>query len=197
MDLVYTITHSSRIHDLLFCRDNNRNENDGQLLLVGAEDRKVSVYRIYSGAHSSSSSVAAQPRVVAEMVGHTNRFAASHHFFFSQRTERFYGRIKGVETLEIGLPRWSSRSSTTIACTVSSDGYINVYDVGGEVLDEKTTGAEKSRTRIEPIARYDSKGTRFTCVALADGLDDVILIWRVRRSMVIRVGTNVPSKDKC
>ena len=94
MDLVYTITHSSRIHDLLFCRDNNRNENDGQLLLVGAEDRKVSVYRIYSGAHSSSSSVAAQPRVVAEMVGHTNQFVASHDRFFLQRTERFYRRIK-------------------------------------------------------------------------------------------------------
>ena len=41
------------------------------------------------------------------------------------------------------------------------------------MLDEKTTSAEKSRTRIEPIARYDSKGTRFTCVALADGFDDV------------------------
>ena len=77
MVLLHTITHSSRIHDILYCR-RNEHEKAGQLLLVGAEDRKVSVYRI------NADSSARLPRVVAEMVGHTNRFVVGLHkpFFF-------------------------------------------------------------------------------------------------------------------
>ena len=86
-------------------------------------------------------------------------------------------RIKAVRTVEIAFPESSTGSSTTtIACTVSSDGFVNVYDVG-EVPDEDggdEAMGEVCRKRIEPLGSYDSKGTRFTCVALATdgGLDD-------------------------
>ncbi len=69
-------------------------------------------------------------------------------------------RVKAVQTLSIALP---SHKSTTIACTVSSDGKIHVYDLG----DLKKDSEEFQE--LQPVAIYDSKGTRLTCVTVADG----------------------------
>lgn len=62
MDLLYTIAHKSRIHDLKFC---SRVGTEGEILLVGAEDRKVSIYDIPKESGT--------PTVNAEMTGHINR----------------------------------------------------------------------------------------------------------------------------
>ncbi|KAJ7881167.1 WD40-repeat-containing domain protein [Mycena leptocephala] len=74
--------------------------------------------------------------------------------------------VKAVQTLPIALPAASGRTSTTIVCTVSSDGKIFVYD-----LAALPAQAEHGSTVLEisPVAEYDSKGTRLTCVTLADG----------------------------
>lgn len=56
-------------------------------------------------------------------------------------------------------------ASTTIVCTVSSDGKIHLYDMAAV---PEHTGTTKP-VELNPIAEYDSKGTRLTCVALADG----------------------------
>ncbi|KAJ7493211.1 WD40-repeat-containing domain protein [Mycena galericulata] len=85
------------------------------------------------------------PRIVAEMTGHANR-------------------VKAVDTLSIALPAASGRASTTIVATVSSDGKIHVYD-----LAALPAAAGSSVLEIAPVAEYDSKGTRLTCVTLADG----------------------------
>jgi protein MAK11 len=63
MELVHVINHPSRIHDITFYQD----EEGCDLLLVGAEDRKVSVYAI-----SSSKT----PRILAELIGHENRYVS-------------------------------------------------------------------------------------------------------------------------
>lgn len=62
MDMLCTITHASRIHDIKFCR---RVGSEGEFLLVGAEDHKLSVYDIPKDGSA--------PSVIAEMVGHINR----------------------------------------------------------------------------------------------------------------------------
>lgn len=85
MTLLHTITHSSRIHDILFCYipdlDKSVNsEKKCEVLLVGAEDKKLSVYRI--DHDTGSSDVAEEPSVVAEMIGHTNRFVLVIHSRF-------------------------------------------------------------------------------------------------------------------
>lgn len=64
MALRHTITHPSRIHSLRFCK---RVNGDGELLLVAAEDKKVSVYQVSEDPQST-------PTIIAEMVGHSNRF---------------------------------------------------------------------------------------------------------------------------
>jgi protein MAK11 len=51
--------------------------------------------------------------------------------------------------------------------TVSSDGTINVYDLS--LLPSSVPKEEKEIPEIWPVTTYDSKGSRLTCVTLADG----------------------------
>ena len=62
MALLHSINHPSRVQDIRFCA---RVEGSGQLLLVAAEDKKVSIYEMDTGG--------SQFKVVAELVGHSNR----------------------------------------------------------------------------------------------------------------------------
>lgn len=71
-------------------------------------------------------------------------------------------RVKAVQTLRIALPAASGRSSTTIVTTVSSDGKIRVYDM------YSIPATSESVVEIQPVAEYDTKGTRLTCVTVAD-----------------------------
>jgi protein MAK11 len=83
----------------------------------------------------------------------------------------FY-RIKAVQTIAIALPSSSGRTSTIIACTVSSDGNVNLYDIAA-IPDQPSTDTPHMTKQIEPLTTYDSKGTRLTCVTLADGDMDI------------------------
>jgi protein MAK11 len=71
--------------------------------------------------------------------------------------------VKAIDLLAISLP---SKTITTYASTVSSDGKINVYDLAS--LPPISSG-KLSPKQIEPITSYDTKGTRLTCLAMADG----------------------------
>ncbi|KAG1864981.1 WD40-repeat-containing domain protein [Suillus subalutaceus] len=140
MVLRHTITHPSRIHTVRF---SNRVNGSGELLLVGAEDKKLSIYDIPDDPEIL-------PTVIAEMTGHSSR-------------------VKEVEILPLALPRSTKANaplSTIILCTVSSDGKIHVYDLASLPADQKA-GSEV--LQISPVAEYDTKGTRLTCVTIADG----------------------------
>jgi hypothetical protein len=65
MTLLHTITHPSRLHDIHFCK---RVSDSGELLLVAAEDKKLSIYDVTLNTEDV-------PFIVAEMIGHSNRFA--------------------------------------------------------------------------------------------------------------------------
>ncbi|KAG5637845.1 hypothetical protein H0H81_002982 [Sphagnurus paluster] len=139
MDLLHTITHPSRLHDVRFCK---RINGEGELLLAGAEDKHLSVYAISKDPETP-------PVVVARMTGHANR-------------------VKAVQTHAIAVPSrdgepGTAPTSTTVVCTVSSDGKIHVYDLAG------VSPSAKVVEDIEPVAVYDTKGTRLTCIALGDG----------------------------
>ena len=51
--------------------------------------------------------------------------------------------------------------------TISSDGKVRLYDLAALPL----TSDEK--TQLEPIAEYDTKGTRLTCLTMAEGDETV------------------------
>lgn len=75
--------------------------------------------------------------------------------------------VKAVDILAISLPAStpSGRLTTTIVTTVSSDGNVHVYDMAALPLDSTS----KEVLEIKPAASYSTKGTRLTCVTLADG----------------------------
>ncbi|KAH9839727.1 WD40-repeat-containing domain protein [Rhodofomes roseus] len=133
MKLRHIIHHPSRLHDVKFCK---RVNGEGEVLLVAAEDKKVSIYDLPSDPETT-------PSIIAEMIGHSNR-------------------VKAVETLKIALPS-PGKPSTTIASTISSDGKVYIYDLSAlpATMEEKL--------QLSPVAEYDTKGTRLTCLALADG----------------------------
>lgn len=142
MELLHTITHPSRIHDIRFTK---RATGEGELLLVAAEDKKVTIYDVPANADQP-------PSVIAELVGHENR-------------------VKAVDTLSIALPlilgsKAEAKTSTTLATTISSDGKIRVFD-----LADVPTGppSPNARPQLTSIAEYDTKGTRLTCMSMADG----------------------------
>ncbi|TFK92460.1 WD40 repeat-like protein [Polyporus arcularius HHB13444] len=138
MELLHTIIHPSRLHDIKFCK---RVVGSGELLLAGAEDKKLTVYDIPAD-HTKP------PTVIAEMIGHTNR-------------------VKAVDTMRIALPAGAAREETTVVCTISSDGKMRLYDLAA--LPASSEAQQQEKVQLEPMAEYDTKGTRLTCVTLADG----------------------------
>lgn len=65
MKLTHTISHPSRVQDIRFCH--RVGDESAELLLVGAEDKKVTIYDLTSGDETSLP-------VIGELVGHQNRF---------------------------------------------------------------------------------------------------------------------------
>lgn len=63
--LLHTIMHPSRLHDVKFC---TRINGEGEVLLAAAEDKKLSIYDVSTDPDKI-------PKIIGEMVGHTNRSA--------------------------------------------------------------------------------------------------------------------------
>lgn len=144
MALLQSITHPARIHNIGFCKGPNGQE----LLLVAAEDKRVTLYllpNLDSEHESSDEDDIAIPRenppVFAYLSGHTNR----------------------VKALDILV----SQGSTFVA-TVSSDGRIHLYDLDG--LQQLPTSNEPQVTL--PMAVYDTNESRLTCVTITEGGED-------------------------
>jgi protein MAK11 len=53
-------------------------------------------------------------------------------------------------------------------CTISSDGKIHIYDLTSVPASDPSMSPDK-KVQIKPVAVYDTKGTRLTCVTVADG----------------------------
>ncbi|THH27404.1 hypothetical protein EUX98_g6782 [Antrodiella citrinella] len=136
--LLHTVTHPSRIHDVKFYK---RAEDELDLLFIAAEDKKLSIYAVSPDQEKT-------PAVIAEMIGHSSR-------------------VKAVDILEIALSPIpsSSRASTALVCTISSDGGIHLYDLAA--VSQDSTPNEP--LQLQPVAKYDTKGSRLTCVTLAGG----------------------------
>lgn len=153
MDLRHIIHHPSRLHDVKFCK---RVNGEGEVLLVAAEDKKVSIYDLPLDPDKA-------PSIVAEMVGHSNRSVISTVRFCCTQLMLQLCRVKAAQVLQIALPSSCDRSSTTIVSTISSDGMIHIYDLA------ELPASEDEKHQMHPAAVYDTKGSRLTCLALADG----------------------------
>lgn len=168
-----------------------------ELLLVSAEDKKTTIYartRSPTTQNDSNEGDDEGPteayKPIAELVGHANRFVSLFSFLFffflgslhlrsenKNLTCKSYS-VKAIDTLQIALPLPSPSNSsttptrtettTTILASASSDGKIHVYDLRSVPLPLQSADISTGiPTQIEPIAEYDTKGTRLTCLTLA------------------------------
>ena len=71
-----------------------------------------------------------------------------------------------MDTIKITLPPVpkSQSKSTILVSTASSDGKIRLYDLAALPAD---LGSETPQ--LTAISEYDTKGSRLTCMTLADG----------------------------
>jgi protein MAK11 len=53
-----------------------------------------------------------------------------------------------------------------LACTASSDGKIHLYDMS--FITPSSPSAPYQKIELVPIGEYDTKGTRLTCMTLAE-----------------------------
>jgi protein MAK11 len=151
LKVLHTLDHAYRIHDVKFTQ---RAGGGGEILLVAAEDKKTTVYEVAPDTETIL-------RPIAYLVGHGNRSVVeslSEGFLLKGSY-----RVKAIDTIRISLPS-TLRGSTTIMSAVSSDGTINVYDLS--LLPSAPT---ETAPEISPVITYDTKGSRLTCVTLADG----------------------------
>lgn len=137
--------------------------------MVSAEDKKTTIYAQTSLSSTSEEDSDESEQhnsysVIAELVGHLNRFALLSTYHSPKYSPNFKYRVKSIDTLRITLPT-SPPSTTTILASASSDGMIHVYDLSSVPIPSASVATVIET--ISPIAEYDTKGTRLTCLTLA------------------------------
>ncbi|PBK69109.1 WD40 repeat-like protein [Armillaria solidipes] len=83
MTLLHTIKHPSRLHDAKFCK---RVDSDEEVLLVGAEDKKLTIYDVSNDPEKP-------PTIVGLMVGHENRRPDPFHRLASIQEGLYDNRV--------------------------------------------------------------------------------------------------------
>lgn len=190
LTLLHTLETKSRFNSLLFAEV----DLDGlpvELLCVGTEKGTVEVYDVdivdvdveededeEKEAESDDEDEAedgakitqtAEVERIGTLTGHANRYV-----FYNPLSECVDWlttfRVKSISALSHTIPA-NPPLATTLLTSVSSDGFINLYDLAQ--IFENTDLAEENN--LEPVGRYDTKGSRLTCCFLADGRKDRVL----------------------
>ncbi|KAG9104231.1 hypothetical protein FRC06_004215 [Ceratobasidium sp. 370] len=86
-----------------------------------------------------------QSRIIAKFEGHTNR-------------------VKALDLLKVSTAGRDAHT-TTLMSTASSDGNIFVYDLAVMLISLESSEIPT----FQPIASYDTKGSRLVCLTMADG----------------------------
>ncbi|TKA56464.1 hypothetical protein B0A53_02035 [Rhodotorula sp. CCFEE 5036] len=161
MSIHHQMTAKSRFHDVRFCHFplDASDPNQREYLFVACEDGRTRVFDISNPTpvtvdETTDLNALDLPKLdpVASLVGHSNR-------------------VKMIDFLEVALPT-SETSSTIVLTTVSSDGFINLYDLADvQVAITATENNQEGGVEVEPIGNFDTDKSRLTCVC-AIGLVD-------------------------
>jgi protein MAK11 len=73
--------------------------------------------------------------------------------------------VKALDILDVTQPGPKGQKITLMS-TASSDGNIFVYDLSQIPTDP---GTSEEIPQFQPIASYDTKGSRLVCLTMADG----------------------------
>lgn len=155
LKLLHTLETKSRFNALLFTEIPPKDgEGDAEeVLCIGTEKGVVEIYSIEVAGDDEDeddeeddeedddddmSGPTAIVSLCGKCIGHTNR-------------------IKSISALPFPAPE----GPTTLLTTVSSDGFINLYDLRSMPATPET--------ELKPVTSYDTKGSRLTTVFIADG----------------------------
>jgi protein MAK11 len=181
MSLLYSVTHAARIHDILFVEEGK--ESKHSVLLVAAENKKVSAYLVLSSPpqpeiqeDNDDEEEVSTLKVFAECIGHSNRRVESSLLPLSVKLTSCARRVKALASLCMALPvsPTQTRSYTTILTTISSDGKVLVYDLAPLASAASASSSSEAATeaseilQLSPVAEYDSAGSRLTCLTVAE-----------------------------
>ncbi|KAL1407666.1 Protein mak11 [Vanrija albida] len=165
LKLVHTLETKSRFNHLAFVElpsaagDDDSDDGGVELLAIGTEKGVIEVYTVELGssddedeedededddddAEAAAKGPSADVDRIATLTGHTNR-------------------IKSLSALPFAA---APGGPTVLLTSVSSDGLINLYDMG-----QVATATAGEADDIKPVASYDTKGSRLVCVTMADG----------------------------
>lgn len=91
--------------------------------------------------------------------------------------------VKAIELLTVAIPPYRNSKSVTYASTISSDGFIRLFDLD-DVKQALSAPVTERPVLIEPVSYYDTKGSRLTCLTMADSdsLSDELLSTKRKHS---------------
>ncbi|ORX33564.1 WD40-repeat-containing domain protein [Kockovaella imperatae] len=178
MKLLHTLETKSRFNTLLFASlpraayFEDPDEEEMEMLFVGNEKGSTEGYWVDLGdveddseeededgdqdqEEGGSGSINVDLRHIVTLTGHSNR-------------------IKAISSLRFMVPNQHDVPRPTVLLTsVSSDGKINLYDLGSynlnNLIEQHKGSATAEISTHDPVASHDTKGTRLTCVFLAEG----------------------------
>jgi len=150
MKRINTIAFPKRLLDVRFASAQDDSGKEHEMLLVATEDGKVLCYDV-SEAVAAGGDDDDEREAVAKAVfgGHSNR-------------------VKAISVLRLRLPDDDAKVVKTLFSTVSSDGKINVHDLSHAFTSASSDVAVSAADAIQPIASYDTKGSRLVCCTMAE-----------------------------
>lgn len=150
------IERRERVHDAWFVTSDVGGEKC-EYLFVATESAIVAIYDMdHLPSPADVDDAVAAPVELARLVGHKNRCGVTF-------LRRLTHRVRSVRAMHVHTEEGEKR---VMATTISSDGYIRVFDATAAVAERRANVLE-----INPIAEYNTKGYRLTCLSVVGASD--------------------------
>lgn len=138
MTLLHTITHPSRLHDVKFSP--RASGEGGELLLAGAEDKKLAIYEVSS-----------PPRLIAELVGHERRCGMRMPHVL---------RLRLSQSKSAANDNHPTTATITITITVNSNSNSNTGN-GNRNSNIASINFDVDHHRLHSFFGWQDPGVRF------------------------------------
>lgn len=175
LKLLKTISGTARFNTILFATVPVGEDEEMEALCIGTEKGQVEVYSIEIAEPTEEDEESedeeddegikqreengAEVERIGTFVGHTNR---SVHARTCYHCCKLTYRVKSISSLSYTTPATDEHPAKrlVIVSSVSTDGFINLYEL---------TALLASTADQQPLASYDTKGSRLTVCCLAEG----------------------------
>lgn len=178
MSPILTLTNAKRFHDFHFLEVPSATEGGEprEMIFAAVEDGFTRVWERVGGRMGDLGVKEEGWTEIVRLGGHANRYVLSRSFFSHFVVAdflHFFLRDISVKSISPLYPLISS---------ISSDGFVNLYDLtllpptpatASPQTSDSNPNTSAAQTLAVPVqlpqGQYDTKGTRLTCVTMAEG----------------------------